>query len=162
MKSQISNVKCAALAFAALSLSAGVGLWYGYRPGVATLVVTPRQYVPVMPGATTNFTAVAWWDDAHGTNVSADGTTWQCSPAIGTMATNALSATNAQPVFGWVQATYSGLATRIFVKVSADATWNPDSDSDGDGWSDAAELASNMPPNKVTLRNVRCRLTPSL
>ena len=158
MKSQISNVKCAALAFAALSLSAGVGLWYGYRPGVATLVVTPRQYVPVMPGATTNFTAVAWWDDAHGTNVSADGTTWQCSPAIGTMATNALSATNAQPVFGWVQATYGGLATRVYVKVTPDGFWNPDADSDGDGLSDAQEIASNTSPAQATLLGVECRL----
>ena len=157
MKSQISNLKCTALAFAALSLSAGVGLWFGHKTGVVALVVTPRQYVSVMPGATQAFAAVAWWGDGSHTDMTA-AVTWQCSPAIGAMAANALSATTAQPVFGWVEGSFSGLATRVFVKVTPDGIWNPDGDADGDGISDAAELVSNDIPDKVTFLNVRCRV----
>ena len=64
-----SNLKWVLVACAALSLSAGVSVWYGHKDGAVALVVTPRQFVPVAPGTTTNFTAVAWFGDGSQTNV---------------------------------------------------------------------------------------------
>ena len=154
----MSNLRYLIVPLAALSLFAGVGLWYGNGRGVVTLVVSPRRFVSVMPGTTTNFTAVAWWDDAHCCTVSTAGAAWQCAPAVGLMSGNQLFATNAAPSYGWVQATFGGLATRAYVKVSADGTWNPDMDEDGDGLSDAQEIASNTSPAETTLTDVQCTL----
>ena len=156
--SNLRYIAFAAAILATISLSAGVGLWYGHRSGVVTLVVTPRRFLPVMPGATQAFSSVAWWGDAHCTTVSTEGACWQSSPTAGFMTGNQFVATGSAPAYGWVQATYSGLATRVFVKVTSDGFWNPDADADGDGISDATEIASNDIPDKVTFLNVRCRV----
>ena len=154
-----SSRALAVSAFAAVSLFAGVGVWFGYKPGVVAVVVTPRQYVPVNPGGTQTFFAIAHWHDGTTTNISTTGASWQCDPSIGTMTTNVLSTTNAQSVFGWVQATYTGLATRVYVKATSSGSWNPDDDTDEDGFSDRIEIASNTSPAYITLENVKCKLT---
>ena len=144
---------------AAISFAAGYTFWHSRPTGPAALVVTPRQYVGLMPGTVCNFTATLHTVNATATNVSTGcGTVWTCSPGIGVIAGCTLTATNAVPSFGWVQATCSGLTTRVYVKVSADGTWNPDMDADGDGISDATEITSNTTPDRTTLQNVQCRL----
>jgi hypothetical protein len=165
MKPKISNacpataaIKYAFVACAALSLSAGVSVWYGHKDGVVALIITPRQYVPVAPCSTTAFTAVAWWGDGTSTTLPATNVSWQCSPLVGSMTSNILAATSTQPAYGWVEGGYSGLTTRVYVKVTTDGFWNQDTDADGDGLSDATELLSNSPPDKVGFINVRCRI----
>jgi len=171
MKSQISNpgrwaspatavIKYAVLTFAALTLSAAYTVWHARPSGPAALVVTPRQYIGLMPGATANFTARLLHNNGNESDVStlALGTTWSCAPSIGTIADRTLTITGTAPAFGWVQATCSGLTTRVHVKVSADGTWNPDMDFDCDGFSDASECTSNTSPATITLLDVSCRL----
>ena len=148
---------CGAI-LAAISLPAAVTVWHGHKTGVVALVVAPRHYVPVVPGATQEFTAVAWWGDGNQATVSTAGAAWQCSQSIGTMASSSLLATNATPSFGWVEGCYSGITKRVFVKVTNDGFWNPDADADGDGLSDAAELLTNSPPDRIQFINIRCRV----
>ena len=147
---------CGAI-LAAISLSAAVSVWYGHKGGVVSLVVTPRQFIPVAPGCTTGFAAVAWFGDGSQTDATAEAS-WQCSPDIGTLAANTLSTTNAQPVFGWVEASYSGLTTRVYIKVTSDGFWSSNADLDNDGVPDWEELPSNSPPNHVGHLNIRCRI----
>ena len=156
--SNLRHIAVCGAIFAALSLSAAYTFWHGRPTGPAALVVTPRQYVPLLPGATTDFTARMYHDNGADSDVSLAGTTWTCAPTIGTNAFRAICVTSPAPAYGWVQATCSGLATRVYVKVSADGTWNPDMDADGDSFSDAHECISNTTPDRVTLQDVRCRL----
>jgi len=151
-------IAVAVAAFAAVSLFAGVGVWFGSRTGVVALVVTPRQYVPLAPGATQAFTARAWLGDGTCSDVTSNGAAWSCSPHIGIMGADTLTVTAAVPAFGWIEGSYSSLATRIYVKVTTNGFWNSDSDTDGDGYSDGTEIASNDPPDRITLMNVRCRV----
>ena len=154
-----SSRALAVSAFAAVSLFAGVGVWFGYKPGVVAVVVTPRQYVPIAPGGTQMFSAIAHRHDGSTTNVSATGASWQCSSAIGTMSVSKVCVTAAEPAYGWVQATYSGLTTRVYVKATYSGAWNPDEDCDGDGFADRIEIASNTAPAAVTLLNIRAKLS---
>ena len=55
--SNLRHIAVCGAIFAALSLSAAYTFWHGRPTGPAALVVTPRQYVPLLPGATANFTA---------------------------------------------------------------------------------------------------------
>ena len=144
---------------AAISLAAGYTFWHARPDGPAALVVTPRQYIGLMPAVTNSFSARMYHNNGADSDVSTNGTVWTCAPAIGTIVGCSLIATNAAPFYGWVQATCSGLATRVYVKVSADGTWNPDADFDGDGLSDAAEIASNTSPAAITLLDVRAKLS---
>jgi hypothetical protein len=150
---------CGAIS-AALTLSAAYTVWLSKPSGPAALVVTPRQYVPVLPGSTNTFTARLLHNNGTESDVStlALGSTWSCAPTLGTIADRTLTVTGAVPSFGWVQATCSGLTTRVQVKISADGTWNPDADTDGDGYSDIAEITSNTTPSTITLLDVSCRL----
>ena len=144
---------------AAISLAAGYTFWHSRPTSPAALVVTPRQYVGLMPAVTTDFKARIYYNSGASLDVSLTGTVWTCAPAIGTIAGRTLTATNAVPAYGWVQATLSGLTTRVYIKVSADGTWNPDMDFDADGLSDANECESNAAPDRVTLLNVSAKLT---
>jgi len=151
-------IAVAVAALAAASLFAGIGVWFGYKAGVVAVVVTPRQYVPIAPGGTQTFTAVARRSDGSATNVTATGASWQCSPAIGIMSDSKVCVTAAEPAYGWVQASYSGLTTRVYIKATSSG-WNPDVDTDGDGLSDSTECISNMAPAAITLLNVRAKLS---
>lgn len=149
---------CGAI-LAAISIPAAYTVWIAKPTGPAALVVTPRQYVGLMPSATSNFTARLYHNNAVATDASLIGTTWTCSPAIGTFADRTLTVTGAVSSFGWVQAACSGLTTRVYIKVSADGTWNPDADTDSDGFSDAAEITSNTYPSVITLLDVSAKLS---
>jgi hypothetical protein len=157
--SNLRYISLCGAVFAAVSLSAAYTFWHGRPTGPAALVVTPRQYVPLLPGATTNFTALLYDSNGGSSDVSSNGTTWSCAPAIGTANSRSICITGAAPAYGWVEATCSGLTKRVYVKVSADGSWNPDMDSDADGLSDAHECESNAAPDRVTLLNVSAKLT---
>jgi len=152
-------IAVAVAALAAASLFAGIGVWFGFKDGVVAVVVTPRQYVPVKPGSTQAFSAVAHHSGGTQASVSTNGAVWQCDPLVGFVRTNMLYATNVEPAYGWVQASYSGMATRVYVKLTSSGLWNPDDDCDGDGFTDRNEIATNTSPTCITLENVKCRLT---
>ena len=146
----------AAVVFTAVSLFAGI--WFGHKSGVASLVVKPRQYVPVPPASTQQFSALAYWGDETTEDISSNGTAWLCSESIGHMIGESLAVTGGESVIGWVQGSFSGLTKRVYVKITNEGQWNPDADTDHDGYSDYNEFSSNTPPDQVTLMRVRCQV----
>ena len=121
-------------------LIAGASLWFGHKSGLASLLITPRKYVPIAPNTNVLFTSVAYFGDGSVLNVTSNETTWSCSESIGFINDGNLTVTGAVNSFGLVIASYHDLVKTIYTKVTTSGKWNPDDDFDNDGISDKNEL----------------------
>jgi len=142
-------------------LIAGVTLWFGYKSGPASLLITPRKYVPVPPDSNVLFTSVAYFGDGSVENVTSNETVWMCSEEIGYINNGNLTVTGEVNSFGHIIGTYQDLEKTIYTKITTSGKWNPDDDFDNDDISDKDELEDNTSPNKFTLLEVKCKVVAS-
>lgn len=140
------------------ALLAAPAFWHRYTNAPAALVVTPRGYVPVKSASTSTFSAQMLMADGALCGMPSNRVTWHASAGIGMLTLGSLAVTGMPYTYGWLNASASGLSTRVYLRVSPDATWNPDADFDRDGMSDMAEITNSTMPEYPTLMSVKCKL----